>query len=60
MLPKEAILEQAEALTDFIRRGGDGARWFRSKGFSSADKVRIFRASAAAERRRPVRLVEAR
>lgn len=44
MLPKETIREQAEALDDFVQRGGDLSSWFHSKDFSSADKIAILKA----------------
>jgi hypothetical protein len=40
-LPDAMIADQARALCAWWRRGGQARHWFRSKGFSRADRMRI-------------------
>ena len=36
---------QADKLVEYVRRGGNAARWWQSKGFSKADRAAIIRAA---------------
>jgi hypothetical protein len=36
---------QAEKLTDFVRRGGDAARWWASKDFTPKERTKIQKAA---------------
>lgn len=38
------IARQADALRDYMRRGGSRFRWFESKDFETADREAILRA----------------
>ncbi len=40
-LTDEEVQRQAEVLSDFVARGGAGARWLSSKKFAPADRTAI-------------------
>lgn len=40
-LSDEAVLQQAEALVAFVRRGGSASRWLDSKDFLPRDRAAI-------------------
>ena len=37
----EAVLHQAEALADYVNRGGSASRWLDSKDFTPADRAAV-------------------
>jgi hypothetical protein len=40
-LPDAVIIDQALALSDYVRRGGAASRWLDSKGFAPGDRAAI-------------------
>lgn len=43
-MSRDDIGRQADALRDYMRRGGSRFRWFESKDFETADREAILRA----------------
>lgn len=48
---REQVEDQAEMLAAYERKGGRREEWFRSKGFSTLDRLAILRQLPSAQRR---------